>query len=105
MANTPASFAVAVVVRIEYNETNVRRHAVLALVDEDGHPFPAESPVRFELDFEAGRPPGMQIGQVQTLNFAGKIAGLPFPPGGYRFQFDIDQHRQDDVPFQAVPSL
>lgn len=105
MANTPASFAVSVVVRIEYNETNVSRHAVLALVDEDGRPFPTETPVRFELDFEVGRPPGMQVGQVQTVNFAGKIVGLVFPPGGYRFQFDVGAHRQDDVPFQAVPSL
>jgi hypothetical protein len=105
VANTPASFAVSVVVRVEYNETNVRRHAVLALVDEDGSPFPAEAPVRFELDFEVGRPPGMQVGQVQTVNFAGKIGGLIFPPGGYRFQFDVESHRQDDVPFQAVPSL
>ena len=105
LANTSAAFAVVVVVRIDYNETNMRRHAVLALVDEDGQPFPAESPVRYELDFEAGRPPGMQVGQIQTINFAGKIIGLAFPPGGYRFQFDIEGHRQDDIPFQAVPTL
>lgn len=106
LANTPASFAVTVVIRIDYNETNMLKHAVLSLTTEDGRPFPdSGAPVSFDFTFEAGRPPGMQVGQVQTASFAGKIAGIVLPPGGYRFQFDIEGHKQDDVPFQAVPAL
>lgn len=105
LADTPAMLAVAVVIRVEYNETNVRRHAVLSLVTQDGEPFPAENPLQFDLDFEAGRPPGMQVGQIQTLSFAGKIGGVTLPAGGYRFQLDIDNFRSDDVPFQAVAAL
>src|SRR5688572_3413309 len=78
LADTPASFAIAVLIRVEYNETNLKKHAVLALVDEDGAAFPAEDPIQVEFDFEVGRPPGMKPGQDQTLTFAAKIVNISF---------------------------
>jgi hypothetical protein len=111
LSDTPGQFAVAVICRIEYNETNTPYHAVLALVDEDGQPFPplnpeaGQAPARFEIDFEVGRPPGMRPGQTQVFSFTGKLGGFVFPPGGYRFELDISGHRQDAAEFQAAPNL
>lgn len=106
LGNQPVAFAVAVIIRVDYTETNSPRHAVLALVNEDGQPFPSpEEPVVFEFDFEVGRPPGMKPGQNQIVNFAAKLVGLVFPLGGYEFQLHIGEHRQDVVPFTAIPAL
>jgi hypothetical protein len=109
LANTPAGFAVAILFRFEYTETNTPFHAVLSLVDEDGHPFPpavaGQNPVKFEIDIELGRPPGMKPGHTQVVPFAGRLGGFKFPRGSYRFELDIGQHRQDAAEFQAVASL
>lgn len=106
LADTPASFAVVVAVRIGYDETNVRNQAKLSLTTEDGEPFPQDKPVVFDFEFEAGRPDGMVPGQVQSTGFAGKVTGLTLPRGGYRFQFIIgDGDILDEVPFQAVDAL
>jgi hypothetical protein len=108
LANAQQQVAVAVLFRIEYLETNSPVHAVLALDDEDGGavaPPGTTGPIKFDFNFEVGRPPGMRPGETQTIPFAGKVGGLILPPGGFRWELDVNDHRQDAIEFRAVTSL
>src|SRR5690349_16142371 len=99
MANQSVSFALGTIIRVPYTETNASRHAVVALVDEDGKPFPEDNPAKFEFDFEVGRPPGMKAGQEQNLCFAAKINGIKFPPAGYAIELRVDEKQLDLAAF------
>jgi hypothetical protein len=51
---------------------------------------PDEKPVRFEGEFEVGRPPGTPAGEDLTNPIVLRFARLPLSPGAYRFDFEVD---------------
>ncbi|HEX7166491.1 MAG TPA: hypothetical protein VF230_05885 [Acidimicrobiales bacterium] len=88
--NTPATIAVAAVVRVPYHQTNVRHTVAVTLLDEDGQGFPAAQPFRLEMQVELGRPPGMRKGEESVVPLAARLQGVEFPPGGYRFEVSVN---------------
>ena len=102
LANEPAQIAVALLIRVPYDQTNTQHHVSVRLLTEDGQLYPEDQPAEFEFDFEMGRPPGMKKGQEQVLPFAAKVAGLPFARGGYRWELLVDGEPADDMSFVAI---
>jgi hypothetical protein len=79
--------AVVVLFEVPWDETNQQFNAVLQLVDADGHAVQqstpmGEQPVRVDINFEAGRSPGMIRGSSTTMPIAIQLPpSLPLLPG------------------------
>lgn len=102
-ANAPAQVAVALLVTVPWDQTNVQHELVLSLTDEDGHEVTlgAPEPIVQKAQFEAGRPPGVTPGTGQIAPFAFRFPVLPLPPGGYSFAVTIDFEEKARVSFRA----
>jgi hypothetical protein len=101
VADEPIQMAIAVLIRVPYDQTNKNHKAEVRMRTEDGAPYPDEGGM-FQFEFEIGRPPGMKVGQEQNLPFAAKLAGIAFPTGGYLFEIEVDNVLLDTAPFTAV---
>lgn len=89
---TPPS-ALLILVKVPWDRTNVKHSVVLDLVTDDGRPAPAEdSPLQITMEFETGRPAGLQHGTpvdwIQGVN----LGPLSLAPGGYEWRLAIDGH-------------
>lgn len=103
-ANSPAPVAVALIVTVPWNQTNVQHELLLELTDEDGHRIALGEPpqqVVQQVTFEAGRPPGVKPGTGQNAPLALRFNALPLPPGGYSFVVRIDNDEKARVSFEA----
>ncbi len=115
VANQPVAMAVAVTVRVPWNEAN-KQHAIdLALLTEDGAPvvppipnLPPDMvlpPVRLDGKFEVGRPPGSKEGAPLPAAFAFRLQPMPLSPGGYVYQLSIDGTPVASAPFECEGGL
>jgi hypothetical protein len=92
----PVPAALAVHVKVPWDEANLRHTLRLELIDSDGAPVMAETPegtepLVIEHEFEVGRPPGMTPGTPIDLSLAINLGPLPLPPGGrYEWRLSID---------------
>lgn len=82
----PSTMAIAAVVEVPWDETNIRQKFTLSLNDEDGHTLLLDSPegprgVSVEGEFEVGRPPGLTPGASLNFPLAFNFGALPLPPG------------------------
>jgi hypothetical protein len=92
-ANVPVPVAVALLVTVPWDQTNMQHVLLLELADEDGHRVALGDPPREvvqRIDFEAGRPAGVRPGTGQRAPFALRFNALPLPPGGYSFVVSVD---------------
>jgi len=96
---------VAAVVRVPYTATNQAHTLTITLVDEDGNgvsPFvpegmPDPGPIRGEVSFNLGRPPGLSAGEAQPYCLAANFnIGLD-KLGGYTFELAIDGTKVKDL--------
>lgn len=85
-------FALAAIVYIGWDETNMRHEVRYDLVDSGGAPvtFPGMPPgLGITMPLEVGRPPGIARGMTfqipQSINFG----PMPFAPGGYEFRVTV----------------
>jgi hypothetical protein len=75
--------AIAMIVDVEWEETNKQHQFVIELVDADGKPVLLPGPsgdsgaLRISGSFEAGRPPGARPGAVTSVPLAVNFAPLP----------------------------
>jgi uncharacterized protein DUF6941 len=81
----PSPSAIALKIEVPWDEANTRHKLTLDLVDEDGQPVPAPTPmgmqpIRIEADFEVGRPPGLKPGTPLDVVLALNIGPLSFKP-------------------------
>ena len=81
----PSPSAIALKIEVPWDEANTRHKLTLDLVDEDGQPVPAPTPmgmqpIRIEADFEVGRPPGVKPGTPLDVVLALNIGPLSFNP-------------------------
>lgn len=81
--NAGVGVAVAALVHVPYTETNKKHSVTLAIMTEDGSPYPTENPFDMTAGFEVGRPPGMRPGEGSIVPLAAKLLGIQFKPGGY----------------------
>jgi hypothetical protein len=97
----PTPSALAIALKVPWDEANRRHDMRVELLDSDGHAItvggtPEEAkPVVIESHFEVGRPPGLRPGTPIDLAFAVNIGPMPLPPGGrYEWRLSIDGHSE-----------
>ena len=92
----PSPSALAIALKVPWDEANRRHDLRVELLDSDGHPVrlgAAEEGQRFviESNFEVGRPPGLRPGTPIDLGLAINVGPVPLPPGGrYEWRLSID---------------
>jgi hypothetical protein len=85
--------ALVLLIEVDWNEANTPHTVTVELVDEDGQPVLSQgpfenAPLRFEGDFEVGRPPGSKPGVPLGVPMVISIGpGIFLQPGGsYRWR-------------------
>ncbi len=83
--DTPSNMALAVVLHIEWNETNRRYPVEVELQTADGEVWePTEGqPLRLTTEVEVGRPAGVKPGTELNAPLAATFNGMALPAGGY----------------------
>lgn len=98
----PAAFAIALDIKVPWDQTNVQHTLRLELVDADGRPVlvaapEAEQAIFVESTFEVGRPAGLKPGTPIDVPIALNFPPLPLPPGGrYEWRLTIDGATDED---------
>lgn len=107
---TPSPSAIALLIQVPWDRTNIEHSVRFDLVDSDGNAVELETdagvaePVTFEGSFEVGRPPGVKPGTSIDMPLAINVGPLPLPPGGrYEWRLSIDQesHEHWRLPFST----
>jgi hypothetical protein len=96
----PIPFAIAVALKVPWDETD-RPHVMrIELLDSDGHPvlapMPFEGePVVIESGFQVGRPLATPPGTPADLSLAINFGPIPLEPGGrYEWRLSIDGYAE-----------
>ena len=99
----PVPSAIALQIKVPWDQANEPHHLRLELLDSDGHPvlLPVrpgrEEALVVETEFEVGRPPGLVRGTPIDLSLALGLGPLPLPPGGrFEWRLTIDGHAEAD---------
>jgi hypothetical protein len=96
----PSPSALAIALKVPWDEANRRHDLRVELLDADGQPItvgapPEDRPVVIESHFEVGRPPGLRPGTPIDLALAVNLGPVPLPPGGrYEWRLSIDGHSE-----------
>lgn len=104
-AGSPTSLAI--IVHVPWTETNRKRKLTVALLDTDEvpatQPTPVgEAPVRFEADFEVGRPAGTLPGNEIPVPIAINFQPLPLKAGGsYYWRVTVDESEVGRASFRV----
>ncbi len=96
-----APAALILMIKVPWDQTNVKHAALLRLVDADGHDvrLGESEPIHIKLEFETGRPPGITHGTPIDMAQAINIGPLPIPPGHYEWLLEIDGQLRGRRPF------
>lgn len=99
----PIPYAIAVLVDVPWDQTNSKHKLLLELLTTDGDPVlipthTREEPVKAEVEFEVGRPPGTKPGTPISVPFAFNLSPAPpVEPGGqYVWALSIDGNSDED---------
>ena len=98
---SPTRMAIALAIKVEWDETNQRHPVELSIVDEDGKAVIPD----IKAEVEVGRPPGIAAGVSQRALLAINVS-FPLPrPGRYEVRALVGQdHVERRVSFEAVLS-
>ena len=93
--------ALALMLKVPWDQTNVAHEMKLELVDSDGNPVEVATPmgdqaVTIENSFEVGRPPGIAQGTPIDLAFALTLGPLPLANGRYEWRLSIGDESHED---------
>ncbi|HST56095.1 MAG TPA: hypothetical protein VLJ42_09410 [Solirubrobacteraceae bacterium] len=105
----PAPSAIAIQIKVPWDEANQRHRMRLELLDTDGANVMIEcptgdEPIVVENDFEVGRPPGIKPGTPIELGLALNIGPLPLEPGNryeWRLHIGADTREEWTLPFST----
>jgi hypothetical protein len=101
----PTPSALALALKVPWDEANERHELRIELLDSDGRPVaagePDARPVVIESQFEVGRPPGLRPGTPIDLAFAIGIGPMPLPPGG-RFEWRLTIDGRSEAHWHAA---
>ena len=92
----PVPSALALYVKVPWDEANIRQRLRLELVDSDGREVlagepDAGEPIQIETEFEVGRPAGLTPGTPIDVSLAINLGALPLPPGGrYEWRLTVN---------------
>ena len=109
----PAPSAIAIQVKVPWDEANRRHRMRLELLDTDGDHVMLEGPageeaIVVEHEFEVGRPPGIKPGTPIEMSLALSFGPLPLEPGGrYEWRLHIGEDTREDwtLPFSTREQL
>jgi len=90
--------AVAVSFKVPWNETNQQHNIEIEIADQDGKPL-----VAINGQVEVGRPPGIPLGQAQTVRMAVALALHLEHPGTYVIVSRIEGQESRRIQFYVVP--
>jgi hypothetical protein len=100
---SPSPSAIAVLIQVPWDRTNVEHAFRVELIDSDGDAIVLETeaegaqPVVIEGAFEVGRPPGIKPGVPIDVPLAINVGALPLAPGGrYEWRLSIDGESHED---------
>lgn len=100
--------ALILLVKVPWDQTNVKHVAVLHLVDADGETVSLgpdivrTAPLRIDIEFETGRPPGLARGTAIDWAQSINIGSLPLPSGRYEWRLTIDEAHAGRRPFTVI---
>ena len=106
----PSPSAIAVLIQVPWDRTNVEHTFRVELIDSDGDSIVLDTeaegpqPVVIEGAFEVGRPPGVKPGTSIDVPLAITVGPLPLPPGGrYEWRLSINEEGHQDwrLPFST----
>jgi hypothetical protein len=108
----PTPSALAVHLKVPWEEANERHQLRVELLDGEGKPVvlgeeSEDQPLAFDGDFEVGRRPELALGTPIDLSFALNLAPFPLVPGQqYEWRLSIDGHHEADwrVAFNTRPA-
>ncbi|GLV09818.1 hypothetical protein MyChFU_31380 [Mycobacterium intracellulare subsp. chimaera] len=89
-------FAVVIILDIDWSETNHPHRVTCELLTDDGQPVKVQGPVgaqplRFEMQVEAGRPPGTIHGTALRSPLSVNVGGgVPLTPGRYQWRASVE---------------
>jgi hypothetical protein len=109
----PSPSAIAVLVRVPWDDANRRHKLHLELVTEDGNPVlvdgpQGKQPVQINAEFEVGRPAGHRPGRPLPVVFGINIGPLPLQADShFEWRCSIDDETRDDwrLEFSTRPSV
>jgi hypothetical protein len=88
----PHPMAIAILVEVPWDKTNMKLPWRLELLDADGEPVRIPDadgqPVLIEGEIEVGRPPGVKPGSRLPVPIAVNVSPLPLPSGS-QFQWKL----------------
>ena len=109
----PSPSAIAVLIQVPWDRTNVEHAFRVELIDSDGDAIVLETeaegaqPVVIEGAFEVGRPPGIKPGIPIDVPLAINVGALPLAPGGryeWRLSIDGETHENWRLAFSTRPA-
>lgn len=106
----PSPFAIAMIIRVPWDQANRRHQWRLELVDADGEQFVLPTPmgeeeaVQLTGEFEVGRPPGVAPGSWLQVPIALTFAPLPLEPGG-RYEWRLSVGNETDEAWRLPFSI
>ena len=96
----PAPSAIALHIKVPWDEAAMPHRLRLELLDADGVPVgprPGATPLVIESQFEVGRAPGLPPGTPVDLSMALNLGPIALPPGGrYEWRLTVDGHAEPD---------
>ena len=108
----PVPSALALYIKVPWDEANLRQRLRIELLDADGHPVSAagpsgDAPIQIETEFEVGRPAGLTPGTPIDVALAVTLGALPIPPGGryeWRLTVNGEAHEGWSAAFSTRPA-
>jgi hypothetical protein len=104
----PINVAIAVQVKVPWDMTNRDHQLLIRLQDIDGQdvllPTGPDTfgPFRAEMNFQVGRPEGLEPGEWQVINLGFNMPLLPIPRlGSYLFTCEIDGEELERARFKV----
>lgn len=97
----PSPSALAAIIEVDWNETNIEHTLKFALMDADNRPVmiptpTGEQPTEIEAKFNVGRPPEAKRGSSFNVPLAMNIGPLPLQPGRvYVWRCSIDDKTEE----------
>lgn len=105
----PSPSAIAVQIKVPWDQANEKHHMLLELLDLDGEPVLLDTLVgrqalRVENEFEVGRPPGLKPGTAIEVALALNFGPIPLAPdSGYVWRLSINGKTEEQwaLPFRT----
>lgn len=109
----PAPSAIAVQIKVPWDQANTRHKMRLELLDTDSNPVTFDSPVGkqplvLENEFEVGRPAGIKPGTPIELSVAINLGPIPLAPGQryeWRLHIGEETHEHWTLAFSTRQAL